>query len=289
MLEEGEGGEGGEGGDGGEGEGGGGGGESTFAAGLSGELRNHPGLSKFADADAIGSSYLELEKALSKQGVRVPDAEAGPDHIAEYRRAIGVPDTVDGYKFEENVTVPEGLEWNGEVQKQMLDVMHQAGMTPEQVKNVSQAFLDQQGEMFTQAVTSAREAKTKAEQELKGEWGAAYEQNLEGATTAMKHLFKEEFKAVATTQLSDGTMLGNHPGFLKAMAEVGKDYAEHKLHGMGDRTRHTMTPKEAKMELDRLAADKDFQKVLFDKMDPGHKAAVDRRQNLYAMAAEGDQ
>ena len=274
---------------GGEGGGESGGGESTFAGGLSGELRNHPGLSKFADGDAIGSSYLELEKALSKQGVRVPDEDSGPEHVAEYRKAIGVPDAVEGYAFQDNVKVPEGLEWNNEVQGKMLGVMHEAGMTAGQVHAVSQAFLDQQGEIYTQAVTDARSAKNSAEKELRGEWGSAYEQNVEGATTAMKHLFGEEFKSVATTQLADGTMLGNHSGFLRAMAEVGKDYSEHKLHGMGDRTRHTMSPKDAQMELTKLSGDKDFQRVLFDKLDPGHQAAVDRRQNLYAMAAEGDQ
>jgi hypothetical protein len=104
----------------------------------------------------------------------------------------------------------------------------------------------------------------------------------------MNHLFGDDIAEVATTKLADGTFIGNTPWFLKAMAIVGDDYAEHNVHGMADRRRLTKTPEEAKSEIESLKGDNDFQKALWDKEHPGHDAAVNRRDSLYAMAHGGE-
>jgi len=254
---------------------------------LDGDVRGHPGLSKFADPTSLGRGYLELEAAMSRQGTRVPGKDASAEEWARYRKAIGVPEKPDGYNFDTAVEVPEGFERDAEFESQMLGVMHEAGLTPEQVAKVGQAFVSHQGERFQSELSNAQNAKAEAQKILKREWGSAYDAKIRGANVALDVLFGENKTMIATTRLADGTMLGVHPAFVRAMAKVGEDYEEHNIHGVGDRKRMTMTPQEAAQELAKLEGDSEFQQALYNVDDPGHARAVQRRNDLYAMKAAG--
>ena len=48
------------------------------------------------------------------------------------------------------------------------------------------------------------------------------------------------------------------------------------------------SPAGAKVELARLEADKDHMAALMNKSDPGHKAAVQKRNELQKIASGGD-
>lgn len=258
-----------------------------FSKRLGGEISNHPGLQKFGSETDLAKSYLELEKKLSAGGVRVPGEKASQEEITAYHKAIGVPDSIEGYDFKTEVQIPDGIGWNDEFQNDMLASMKTAGLSKAQVKAVSQAFIDRQASLYGQATRVATEVRAESEKYLRGRWGSSYDGKIRGANLAMAHLFGDNMKRMATTQLADGTMLGVHPAFVEAMATIGDDYAEHNLHGIGDRRRLTLTPEEAGAELAKLQGDAAFQKALFQKDDPGHAAAQSRRNDLYAMKSAG--
>jgi hypothetical protein len=259
-----------------------------FSSKWGGELSNHPGLAKFETETDLGKSYLEMEQKLSSLGTRVPKEGASPEDLQSYREAIGVPETAAEYKFNENVKVPEGVEWDSTRMNGMVEVMHKIGLTPTQVKELGQAYVDQEVAGITTENTNATEAKGAAEKTLRDEWGTGFDGKIRGANLAMNHLFGDDVSEIATTRLADGSLLGNNTKFLRAMATVGDDYSEHNVHGMADRRRLTKTPEEAKSEIESLKGDNDFQKALWDKEHPGHDAAVNRRDTLYAMAHGGE-
>ena len=258
-----------------------------FSAKLGGELANHPGMAKFADATALGKSYLELETRLSEQGVRVPGEDASPEAIAEYREAIGVPKTIDGYEVASNLKLPADVAWDTDFQNEMVTAMHEEGLTPPQVTRVLQKYADRQGTITATAIEGAKANKESSSKLLRQEWGSAYDANIRVAHLAMEEIFGDGMKAIATTKLLDGSMLGINPAFIRAMAKVGEDYSEHDIHGMGERKRMTMTPEEASAEIVKLRSDTVFQAAYLGKDDPGHQAAVDRMNNLYAMKSAG--
>jgi hypothetical protein len=229
-----------------------------------------------------------MEQKLSSLGTRVPKEGASPEDLQSYREAIGVPETAAEYKFNENVKVPEGVEWDSTRMNGMVEVMHKIGLTPTQVKELGQAYVDQEVAGITTENTNATEAKGAAEKTLRDEWGTGFDGKIRGANLAMNHLFGDDVSEIATTRLADGSLLGNNTKFLRAMATVGDDYSEHNVHGMADRRRLTKTPEEAKSEIESLKGDNDFQKALWDKEHPGHDAAVNRRDTLYAMAHGGE-
>jgi hypothetical protein len=259
-----------------------------FSANLSGELANHPGMQRFSDVTALGKSYLELETKLSSLGPRIPGEGASEEDIQKYREVIGVPSDTNGYEWDTSVSVPEELPLDSEMVGEMLTAMHTAGLTKEQVKIVGQAYVDSQANQVQGAVVDAKKSKDEAVSTLKKEWGASFKANVDSAKRAMQSLWgQDDYKKMAMKQLKDGTMLGNDPEFLRAMATVGDTYAEHDVHGMAQRARLTKTPEEATAELAKLDGDVEFQAALHDKHHPGHAAAVQKRADLYAMKAAG--
>jgi hypothetical protein len=60
----------------------------------------------FKSIDDMAKSYREAEKVIhTKGGITVPGAEAKPEELDAFHKAIGRPDTVDGYEF----GLPDGL------------------------------------------------------------------------------------------------------------------------------------------------------------------------------------
>lgn len=260
-----------------------------WTASLDGEMANHPGLKKFKDPTAAAKGYIEMEKAFSAQGVRVPGEDASEEQVAAYREAIGVPKTPEEYDVTAHLELPEGMDWDGKFQEDMLQTMHGLGMTPAQVNGVMQKYVGQQTAAFEAEMDKLGGFKEAATKHLKSEWGSSYQGKIKLADDVMTELFGDQKTEVATLRLSDGSLLGQNPLFVKAMAKVGDDYTEHDIHGMGQRARMTMTPEEAAAELVKLDGDEAFQKSLWDKADPGHEAAVERRMALYAMKMAGQE
>ncbi len=92
---------------------------------------------KFWDADtgsvrvdALAKSYRELEKHMSGM-VRLPGEESGPEERERFLRALGVPETPDGYEFGEAMGA-EGLSPDPDVNRRL----HEAGFSNDQAKLV---------------------------------------------------------------------------------------------------------------------------------------------------------
>lgn len=60
--------------------------------------------------DDVVRSYHEVERAFRESGrVKVPTDKSTPEEVSAWRKAIGVPDTAEGYKLDP-VTAPDGSE-----------------------------------------------------------------------------------------------------------------------------------------------------------------------------------
>ncbi|MGE5476566.1 MAG: capsid assembly protein [Bacteroidales bacterium] len=79
-------------------------------------------------ADALLRAYLELERRMHSM-VRVPGPECGPEERCAFHRAIGVPDSPDGYQIASRHDL---LTSDPQVNRRL----HEAGFTPEQAQLV---------------------------------------------------------------------------------------------------------------------------------------------------------
>ena len=220
----------------------------------------------------------EFEKALteelSKKGweekvIKNP-TEEDLDNI--YSR-LGRPETPQGYEFP-----IDGTYVTKEVAEQYADIAHSLRLSPQQAQGV----LDYYRSSVEQATEGLHESSEKqVEQttlELQKEWGTAFESKV----TAAKDIV-EQFGGLDLLQmrLDDGTLIGNHPAFIKAFAAMGdfKSTVTSEDTVSDNARTSNFTPAMAQQEVDGIMNDKSH--AYWNKRDPiGRQRAVDRMQEL---------
>jgi hypothetical protein len=124
-----------------------------------------------------------------------------------------VPDKPEAYE----IAVPDGLPKDENFLTGFKSVAHQAKLTQEQVKTVT----DWWNGLQLGAVQQAGKAQEEAITALRGEWKGDFDKNLESAKTALKRFGGDEL----TAYLED-TRLGDNPILIKAFKNIGEAISE---------------------------------------------------------------
>ena len=159
-----------------------GGGE--WFGGFQDDLKGYVQNKGFKDPAAVVESYRNLEKlvGVKEKLLQVPDDLGSKDMDAVWNR-LGRPDAPDKYGFKAQ---DEGFD------KWAKETFHKAGLTANQAKAVIENF-----EAFDKQLATEAEGKFKAENELKvndlkKEWGNAFQQNVNAAKAAAKQFGLDE-------------------------------------------------------------------------------------------------
>jgi len=151
-----------------------------------GNLANTVGKYKSADGLLKGAANLINFAGKKVEGTIVPNEGSTEAEIAEYRQAIGVPESPTAYDIQPE-NMPEGLEWNDEVGGFWQGKFHELGIPQAQAQEIAQAYSDFTGQQLEQARTvldAQSTAETQAAQAaVQKEWGADYEKNMQSAVS----------------------------------------------------------------------------------------------------------
>jgi hypothetical protein len=135
-------------------------------------------LKRFTSPENFAKAYTGLQKKLSTAPtVPTLPENATEEQVAEYRKAIGVPETPDGYgvAFAPEVQADDRL---NTMLQSYLSFAHERNLPPSAVKA---AVEWQQGEIIRQreeqTAAAARE-RARVQQELRREYGADFKRNL---------------------------------------------------------------------------------------------------------------
>lgn len=104
-------------------------------------------------ADFI-TANMTAARAKTEGMVRVPTAESPPEEWEGVFKALGRPEKPEDYAFEKPEKLPDGVEWDDARVKQFAPVAHRLGLTPAQVKGLSEWQIQTVGE----SVASSRAA-----------------------------------------------------------------------------------------------------------------------------------
>ncbi|MGI9491720.1 MAG: hypothetical protein ACR2QF_04885, partial [Geminicoccaceae bacterium] len=187
--------------------------------------RTDPGMENY------WKRYKTLDDALTAQAnlvkmqgqmVKLPDKLATDEELAQFYDKMGRPKAVDQYKLDRDFI--EGLDDEGVSRiNTFLEDMHSNGARQEVVEAAVNWFVKEAAEAdaAAQADLSARHAAQL--DELKVKWpGNAYTTNVDRAIKSLKAWAPPEIaKALADTELADGTKLGKAPHFIELMFNVG--------------------------------------------------------------------
>lgn len=189
---------------------------------------------------------------------------------------LGLPESAEKYEF---AKPPEGLKPDEGYQKFARDAFHKVGLLGPQVKELTalhneyvKGVLDQQEKDYNLAVETDKKA-------LLAEWKNGSERMMQAAQSAATALgFTPEM--IDAMERAVG-----YAGTWKHFAALGQKLGEPGFKGGDSKPAFTgtLTPAEAKAEWNKMTLDTATMAALRDKSHPGHKAAQEKQNALFAV------
>ncbi len=241
------------------------------------EIKNAPFMQNVADVPTLAKNFANAQKLIGADKIPVPGQHSSKEEWAAVFQKLGLPKALDEYKFD--------LEKDVEVDQGFLDkfkaVAHQAGVLPSQAKMMADFFGKNSKDSFNSQVEEQK-GKIKADLDaLKKDWGQSYDEQMAKARAALNEFTdpveREQLKVLG---------LGHNTTFLKLLAKFGGTLAEGKIRESGDGGGFSLTPSQARAELDAIKSN--VKHPYYVKDHEGHVAAKQKVRDLYAQAFSTD-
>lgn len=255
-------------------------------------LRENPLFRNFKTVDELARAHDHLTKlkgAPANQLLKLPakGPTEAPDDWAPVLKAMGVPETGEGYKIE---LAPEAAADTPELAKVLQDLGVKGKLT-QGAMNVVVETLNGLGKQAAEAEQAQLAAQTKEVSEtLAKEWGAAAEGNRRAIGKLIRDALGGQVDDAALADLE--TSLGSNLTLSRVLAHaVGKMAEPEAPEGGGNAGaggQRPMSPAAATAALQTFYADDGKAKALREKNHPQHKAVLAERAQLLAWQ-RGDQ
>jgi len=140
---------------------------------------------KGPNVEALAKSYDVAQRALGRkaQAVLPPTEKSTPEEVAEYRKAIGVPESPEGYNLKPE-QLPDGVVWDDNVAKKAAELAHKHHI-PAAAMQEFMKFDMERAALMNQAAANMIEAQLESgREELKRVWGDKMPEKIELARRA---------------------------------------------------------------------------------------------------------
>lgn len=230
-------------------------------------------LAKFGGKSVhdLAKSYGELQQLMGKRQdglVKLPGEGATPEEIAAYRKAVGVPESPDGYALE----LPEGMELREDVLANLRGKAHELGITPAQLSALVQFQAETEQTELARWQAEHEDATNKAREDLRREWGPRFETKLHDAKRVAETFgLRQDHPALQDAEV------------LRALALGASVISSDKLAGNETVTR-TLSPENAAIDIQRNPSNP-LHEAYRDSSHPNHQAAVAQVRRLHREAA----
>jgi len=250
----------------------------TWFEGLEEDVRNHPSSEKFKDKtpNDVVKSYINLEKKLGANPLVIPKEGASAEEVAEFHKALGRPDTEDGYEIIKPVEGSDArIKVDAVAEKDFKDFAFKSGLSKSMAKSLQEFDLQRQQKALAAYDKTVETERVDAEAKLRAEWGGDFDKNLEGAKKVLTKFGGDE----ALAWMDKGQ--GNNPTVIKMLANIAKNFTEDALVGKSA-TSLTMGKAEAQAEIDSIRNDPKH--AHNDDTHKGHQDAIQYMKMLYQIA-----
>ena len=228
------------------------------------EYKEEKSLQNFTKMDDFVKSYLHSQKMVGLDKIPVPNKHATDEDWKEVYKRLGSPEAADGYKY----SLPEGHAVPEETLKSFSEEAVKLGLLPNQADGIMKYYNEVINQGVTEQNVKAEEARSKAEQELRNEYGSTFDNKIKGAKNLATATLGEEF--LNTTMLADGSKLGDNIQVVKAFANLSEKLSEDDI-VKGDSTSYLTTNEITK----QIASLRQPGSAYWDKKHPAHAVAVE--------------
>ncbi|MCK5610323.1 hypothetical protein KAR91_51095 [Candidatus Pacearchaeota archaeon] len=193
--------------------------EPAWMKQLTGDLKNNEYLKQFSVVTDSAKKHIELREQLDRSVVK-PGENATEEDLNKYYTELGRPEKSDGYEFSK-AELPEGMKFAEGTEAQHKQKCFDMGLNQKQAQASWESSVKDGVETYNAVVKSINQRAEVAEQALKDEWGADYDDNIALVKRAKtQFLSEEEVKSLE----KEGN--ANSPTMLKLLKKVGESISE---------------------------------------------------------------
>ncbi len=232
-------------------------------------LQSNKSLDKFKDISSVFQSYANLEERLGKKGVTIPDENSSQEEWDQFKQALNIVSDPNSLELPEPENMPEGFEQDEKFTDQFKQAVAEAGVSEDAAKTLWQRFHDWAGERYQQMNQQTEEAKNRARDELRQEWGRSFNHNVEAARRAAEQL--------GVLEQLDQSGYGNDPLILRTLKGAFDMIGEDTLGTPGG-----PSPEDAQSQITQIRQDPNH--AYNNPNSAGHQEAVRKMQRLYQTA-----
>ena len=221
------------------------------------KLRDHAG--RFTSVVDLLGKHFELRQQLST-AIQPLGKDATDEQVASHRKAMGVPETAEGYVF----TAPEGQEFSDndkEFHKSASEMFHTNNIPVEAANAQIAWFNEYAAQVEKNQLAEDKAFADESEAALKVEWpGKEFERNTAFADRAAAKVFGDELDNVRNIETKDGRFVLDNPAFVKMLAGIGREMSEGRLGTVmteGDEAALDTEIDDLETQMDKATADGD--------------------------------
>jgi hypothetical protein len=192
-----------------------------WVAALPDELKGNETVLKFAKPGDFVKDALSW-KERSERGIYRPTDKSTADELAAYRKAMGIPETLDGYEIPDEI---DGIKLDAERIKEFRETAHKLGIPADAVKALAEMDARQAAAATAKAIEANGKAVALAEATFQSEWGADFSRNKEIAERGLNSL------PAGVKQKVLDLGLASDPDMVRYLFEVGSRAIEADIKG----------------------------------------------------------
>lgn len=245
-------------------------GGSNWHESLSSDVASEPMIKKFKDVNALAKSYLNATKMIGTK-LGIPSETAEDNVWNEFYSVLGRPERADDYNLQD-------VDVKDQFSKQARQWFYEAGLTQKQADRLSTAYRQYVENINTEQSAKQTEQESYDLEQLKREWGRGYDRNIALGQRALRH-FAGNAKDIDGLEANLGTA-----SVLKLFYRIGQAMTEDTFEGSTTFNGFNLNADQAKSEISKLMADKDFVTAFMNKNHPKHDEVLAKRSELFRIA-----
>ena len=242
-------------------------------------LRGNKALEPIQSVENLAKAYVNASSMIGRDKIPLPGEHSSAEDWGEVYDRLGRPESADAYALEAGEEPDENLlGW-------FKNTAHEIGLNNTQAQQLMVAYNELASGQEEEA-PDLEGIRAQVTADLRKEYGNAYDDRMSLANGMLSKLGNEELTEI---QLSDGTLLGDHPEFIKSMVGIGEyirdKVSEDDFAGF-EKSNTAMTPSEAQDKLREIEAPNG---PLFDGKHPQHDFYVQEVARLMEYVVPQDE
>lgn len=237
---------------------------------LPSDILGDPSLKAIKDVPSLLKSYVHAQKKMGADKVVLPNKNSTNEEWLSLYHKLGLPTEFEQYELQ--------TEENSILQEDFFNEFKQKAFENRVLPSQAQALFDfinsKTGEQYSQMEESRQTQVEEGINNLKEEWGEAFDQNLFKAKAAVNEFGGEDLKAY----LNDSG-LGNDPQLIKAFAKIGESFLKEDNFEQGAKPAYAMSPSEAQQKANEHMGN--FDGPYYNSAHPDHKRVVDEVNKMF--------